>query len=92
MTIRTIHVELAGSLDNDSVIMPIRRFISRRGKLVHICSDYGTNLRGAERELKRTIAEINQQKPSQELLNRNINWPFILAAPPHMGGSLKRLI
>lgn len=92
LTIRAVHVELAGSLDTNSAIMAIRRFMSRRGKPVHIYSDNGTNLRGAERELKRAIAEIDQLKMSQELSNRNINWHFIPAAAPHMGGSWERLV
>ena len=49
---RAIHLEIAFCLDTDSCILAIRRFISRRGTVKSITSDNGTNLVGAERELR----------------------------------------
>ena len=46
---RAVHLEVAHSLDTDACINVIRRFICRRGQVVHIQSDNGTNFTGTER-------------------------------------------
>ncbi|CAC5386645.1 unnamed protein product [Mytilus coruscus] len=47
---RAVHLEVAASLDTDSYINALRRFIARRGQVVKIRSDNETNFVGAERE------------------------------------------
>jgi hypothetical protein len=49
---RPVHIELAASLSTDSVIMAIRRFRGRRGRLKEIHCDNRTNFKGAETELR----------------------------------------
>ncbi len=48
MTSRAIHLEMAHSLTTDSCIDALRQFIARRGQVMHIRSDNGTNLVGAK--------------------------------------------
>lgn len=62
MTSRTVHLEVAHSLDNDSCIHALRRFICRRGQVRHIRSDNGTNLVGAQAELKKALSSLNERK------------------------------
>ena len=62
LSIRAIHLELACSLDTDSCINAIRRFIARRGPVKVIKSDNGTNLVGAERELRAEVSRWNQSR------------------------------
>ena len=52
MTIRAVHLEVAHSLDNDSFLMALRRFIARRGQVKIIRSDNATNFTSGERELR----------------------------------------
>ena len=59
LTVRAIHLEVAASLDTDSYILALRRFIARRGQVNSIRSDNGTNLVGAERELREAINSFN---------------------------------
>ncbi|CAH2085367.1 unnamed protein product [Euphydryas editha] len=55
LTVRTIHLEIATSLSTDSVIMNLRRMKARRGQPAQIWSDNGTNLRGADNELRQAM-------------------------------------
>ena len=56
------HIEVAESLEADSFINALRRFISRRGMLKVIISDNGTNLSGGERGIRESISNSNKQK------------------------------
>ena len=49
LCIRAVHIEIAYSLETDSFIMALRRFIARRGQVQEIRSDNGTNLTGGEK-------------------------------------------
>nr|XP_054770423.1 uncharacterized protein LOC129278240 [Lytechinus pictus] len=92
LTVRAIHLEVAHSLDTDSCISAIRRFIARRGNVKEILSDNGTNLVGAERELKREIDGWNTAKISADLLQRNVKWTFNPPTASHFGGVWERQI
>lgn len=52
LAIRAVHIEVAPSLDTDSFVNALRRFIARRGQVQEIQSDNGTNFIGGERELR----------------------------------------
>ena len=81
-----VHIEIAASLDTSSYINALRRFIARRGQVTTIVSDNGSNLHGADRQLKSAIEAWNQQKISESLLQRNVNWKFnVPAASDHRG-------
>ncbi|KAL0150491.1 hypothetical protein M9458_054308 [Cirrhinus mrigala] len=53
---------MAYSLETDSCIHAIRRFVCRRGQVQHIWSDNSTNLVGAEKELKKALSSFNNNK------------------------------
>ena len=89
---RAIHLEVAASLDTDSCINAIRRFIARRGKPVFIRSDNGTNLVGAQREMKEEIQKWNQDRINHNMLQNGIQWEFNPPAGSHFGGVWERLI
>ena len=92
LSTRAIHLELAHSLSTDSAVMAIRRFISRRGYPRVFYSDNGTNFKGAERELREALAELDQQKLVGQLSVRSVKWVFNPPAAPHMGGVWERLV
>ncbi|KAK0150375.1 hypothetical protein N1851_008532 [Merluccius polli] len=92
-TTRAVHLEIANSLDTDSCINAIRRFISRRGQVQQIRSDNGTNLTSADRELKNAIKEWNQSNKLQVVLQqKGITWIYNPPAASHFGGVWERLI
>lgn len=92
LAVRAIHLEVASSLDTDSFISALRRFIARRGQVKILRSDNGTNFVGAERELKRAIEEWNSSKIENTLRQSGIQWMFNPPTGSHHGGVWERLI
>ena len=88
LSIRAVHIELAHSLETDSFLMALRRFIARRGQVKEIRSDNGTNFTGGERELRESINVWNHNKIHEALLQKSIKWNF---NPPY-GGVWERCI
>lgn len=88
LTTRAVHLEVVPSLSTESAIMALRRYIARRGCPTEIWSDNGTNLRGADKELRRAIDDAVQQEASL----RAIGWRFIPPGAPFMGGAWERLV
>ena len=92
LSIRAVHIEIASSLDTDSFINALRRFIARRGQVSELRSDNGTNFVGAERELKEAIRNWNLAQIHDTLLQKEIKWVFNPPSGSHHGGVWERLI
>lgn len=92
LTVRAIHLEIVPSLTSDSLIMALRRMAARRGWPQHLYSDNGTNLRGADTELKKSIQELDDKMLKDEAVNNGVQWTFIPPVSPHWGGAWERLI
>ncbi len=92
LSCRAVHLEMASSLDTDSCIHALRRFVCRRGQVKHIWSDNGTNLVGAYRELKKAFTNLNSGKIQKAMLQRGIDWSFNPPGASHHGGVWERLI
>ena len=86
LTTRAVHIEVVRSLDTDSCLVAIKRFIARRGKPTTIISDNGTNFVGSARELKEYINSWNQNQITSELAQKFIVWKFNPPGAPHFGG------
>ena len=92
LAIRAIHLEVAKTLDTNSFIMALRRFIARRGQVKVIRSDNSTNLVGGEKELRHAIQEWNQNQIHQFLLQHEVKWTFNPPTGSHHGGVWERCI
>ena len=92
MSSRAVHLEVAYSLDTDSCIHALRRFVCRRGQVKHIRSDNGTNLVGAQAELKKAVSSLDERRIQGALLSDGIQWSFNPPAASHHGGVWERLI
>ena len=94
---RAVHIETADTLETDSFINALRRFIARRRPVREIRSDRGTNIVGAERELKKALDELDHSA-IQRSLCRDFNADWIIQwkqnppAASHMGGVWERQI
>ena len=92
LTTRAVHLEVACSMDTDSFINALRRFICRRGPPEIIRSDNGSNFVGAERELRKSLNSLNQVQIAECLRQKEITWIFNPPAASHMGGVWERMI
>uniref|UniRef100_A0A0A9XSD4 Integrase catalytic domain-containing protein n=2 Tax=Lygus hesperus TaxID=30085 RepID=A0A0A9XSD4_LYGHE len=90
MSTKALHLELVSSGTTEAFMAALDRFIARRGKPAHIYSDNGRNFVGASRELKETVAWLNdeqkQRKIHQHLAIQEIDWSFNPPLTPHFGG------
>ncbi|CAI2734059.1 unnamed protein product [Schistosoma spindalis] len=89
---KAVHIEVTYSLNTDSFIMALVRFIGRRGKPAEIYSDNGSNFVGAVTELRKFVKQFNQQKISNEPSARQIQWHFNPPSSSHRGGVWERMI
>ena len=92
LTTRATHIEIAHSLDADSCIMGVERFMARRGKPKVIWSDNGTNFVGAEKELLGRLKSVDQHRIKSKMSQNGIFWKFNPPATPHQGGAWERLV
>ncbi|XP_057695896.1 uncharacterized protein LOC130918045 [Corythoichthys intestinalis] len=91
LTTRGVHLDLLNTLDVDSFLMALRRFIARRGTPAELYSDQGTNFRGGERELRESFAAMSPDLQEQ-LAKQKISFHFNPPAAPHFGGVWEREI
>ncbi|CAI2732197.1 unnamed protein product [Schistosoma spindalis] len=92
LKLRAVHLEVAYSFTTDSFIMALMRFVSRRGYSKEIFSDNGSNLVGAEHELRKCLQGWVQERIHSDLLKKGIDWHFNPPAASHWGGVWERMI
>ncbi|KAI9549120.1 hypothetical protein GHT06_007526 [Daphnia sinensis] len=89
---RAVHLEVLDSMDADSFIMALRRFISYRGCPKVIYSDNGTNIVAGQKELEQGIANLNSNRVVGEMVDAGIDWRKSAPSCAHEGGVWERLI
>ena len=92
LSTRAIHLEMVYSLDTDSCLNAVLRFIARRGHPSTIWSDNGTNSVGANNELKQFAPMWQNSDFQEKLQQKKIVWKFNPAAASHFGGSWERMM
>lgn len=91
MTTRAVHLDLLSSIDSDSFLMALRRFIARRGNPHELLCDQGTNFKGGERELNEAFAAL-QSELQNHLAVQQIKFTYNPPSAPHFGGCWEREI
>ena len=92
MATRAMHIEVAHSLDTDSCVVGIERFIARRGRPSVIFSNNGTNFIEAEKELVAQFRQVKSKVVADGLPGKGILWKLNPPAAPHHDGSWERLV
>ena len=92
---RLVHIELTNSLDADSFLLALRRYMVWRGTVRSIRSDNGTNFVSAKNELQRAFKEIKHDKIKSFLQENGADGILWHNNPPgasHMGRVWERQI
>ena len=93
---RAVHIETSNSLETDSFLNVLRRFITRSGPVCEIRSDQGTNITGAEKELQRVLSEMDNNAIQRSLCTDFkadwVRWKQNSPSASYMGGAWERLI
>ena len=72
MTTRAVHIEITQSLDTESCLAAVARFIARRGYPSIIISDNGTNFVGAAKELREFLDSWDKAKIESDVAQKKI--------------------
>ena len=91
LTTRCVHLDLLCSMNTDSFLLALRRFVARRGKPFEILCDRGTNFRGGDRDLQEAFAALEPTLKDQ-LAEQSISFRFNPPLAPHFGGVWEREI
>ena len=78
-----VHLETLNTMGTDSFINALQRFISRSGKVRQLRSDQGSNFMGARNELKKALAELNNDVVNNFLLSQGCGWIEFKENVPH---------
>ena len=89
---RAVHLELAVDLSTMEFIQVLRRFFSIRGYPAVLLSDNGSQMVGAERELREMVEGLDADKLRDFCAERSINWLFTAPAAPHQNGCAEALV
>ena len=89
---RAVHLELAVDLSTMEFIQVLRRFFSIRGYPAVLLSDNGSQMVGAERELREMVEGLDSDKLRDFCAERSINWLFTAPAAPHQNGCAEALV
>nr|XP_039258909.1 uncharacterized protein LOC120335473 [Styela clava] len=91
-TTRAVHLEIVHSMDVNSFINGLRRFIARRGKMSTIICDNGSNFTAGNKVLKKEIQIWNSSKMGEFCRQSDIIFKFNPPTASHFGGFYERLI
>lgn len=85
---KVVHLKCVMDLMTDSILGPLKRFVSRRGFCKHLFSNNGTNFTGANRNLRELYDFLNSKHKFifSSLSLYKLLWNFNPPSAPHMGG------
>ena len=89
---RSVHLEMATDYTAMAYIQALRRFFSIRGQPLLMLSDNGTQLVGAEAELRKMIQGWDKTKLREYFHNKGMEWKFITPDAPHQNGCAEALV
>ena len=92
LCMRAVHMEVVYGYDTDSFLLALKRFANTRGWPRTIFSDPGSQLVGAEKELKNMWTTLDKGKLTYEGCSRGLTWVFGPADSPWHQGAVESLV
>ncbi|XP_068203732.1 uncharacterized protein [Palaemon carinicauda] len=78
---------MANSMDTDSFLNALHRFVARRGPVQLMRADNGTNFIGADSVLRKELERLNHSTASNALSTKGITWWYNPPYSSHWGGA-----
>lgn len=92
MNSRAVHLEMARDASADEFIQVLRRFFAIRGFPSLILSDNGTQMVGAERQLREMIKAWDKDRLREFCADKKTKWKFTTPLAPHQNGCTESLV
>ena len=89
---RAVQLDIAEDYSTQSILHCVRRLMAERGQVSILISDPGTQLRGADRELKEMRAGWDEAELVRYGAQNKIEWRFVMAASQHQNGVTEILV
>lgn len=89
---RAVHLELAVDCSTMEYMQVLRRFFAIRGQPAYMLSDNGTQLVGAERELREMVEGWDVEQLKEFCAEKGLEWKFSTPAAPHQNGCTEALV
>ena len=89
---RAVHLELATDASTMEFLHVLRRFFSYRGYPKQMISDNGSQMVGAERELRAMIEGWDTKQLKEYCVERGMLWQFTTPLAPHQNGCSESLV
>ncbi len=86
---RAVYLEQLPTLEMEEFIRSFKRFVARRGRPTKVYSDNGSTFVGAANWLRKVMKD---EKFSDFLAKKNIQWQFNLSRAPWWRGQFERLV
>ena len=89
---RAVHIEAVYGYDTPSFLLALSRFASVRGWPQFMYSDPGSQLIGAEKELRNAWQNMDEDERRKKGVQNGMNWIFAPADSPWYQGAVESLI
>ncbi|KAF7641096.1 hypothetical protein LDENG_00294180, partial [Lucifuga dentata] len=89
---RAIHIEMLDNMSTDAFINGLRCFIAIRGAVRQIKCDQGTNFVGAKNELREALKQVDNDRLTAFLAEKQCDFSFNAPHSSHAGGVWERQI
>jgi transposase InsO family protein len=92
LTVRAIHLELVQNMTAEEFLLALRRFFARRGRPQRVVTDNGPQFGVASSVCKTWKDVVSDPDIINFCANQSIQWSFITAYSPWMGGVFERAV
>ncbi|XP_014681609.1 PREDICTED: uncharacterized protein LOC106821357 [Priapulus caudatus] len=89
---RAVHLELSVDCSSMEFLQVLRRFFAIRGCPRLIQSDNGTQMVGAERQLREMVKGWSRDDLKEFYAERQVIWKFVTPLAPHQNGCAEALV
>ena len=89
---RGVYIDIAVDYSTESILHTIRRLLASKGNVKLIFSDSGSQLRGADTEMKDWRYGWNKEELVQFGASQSLEWRFVMSNSQHQNGAAEVMV